>query len=260
MRATRALRPRAPVQKQAIPKPEIACPVFLPELAPVITVGVFIDFERVAFRRVERRLVELVNAIRPARPRRVDELIGQPADLVFVIRVEMLIARACRAHRVEDVPVFDMRAVADDRLAARVPGVRVPERKIMPELVRRHAHARRLQPAALSADIRLPREPARPAAIDHAIEIVLPRIVARRLRRRPRLGEHGEIVIRRDATDQQLIKLSNRFDVPLDEMRAFRETRALPWDATMTNAAHYVHIPNLGEESAQPTEGGVKHG
>ena len=74
------------------------------------------------------------------------------------------------------------------------------------------------------------------------------------------LDEPIEIAIRSDATDEQLLKLSDRFGVPIEEMKAFRETRALPWDATMINAADYVHIPRLGEESARPNEGGVKYG
>ena len=41
-------------------------------------------------------------------------------------------------------------------------------------------------------------------------------------------GDPIEIVIRKDATDEQLTKLSARFDVSVDEMKAFRETRALP--------------------------------
>ena len=74
------------------------------------------------------------------------------------------------------------------------------------------------------------------------------------------IDEELEIVIRCDATDEQLIKLSDRFDVPLDEMKAFRETRALPRDANMINAADYVSISRLGEESAQPTAVWVNHG
>ena len=65
------------------------------------------------------------------------------------------------------------------------------------------------------------------------------------------IDEELEIVIRSDATDEQLAKLSTRFDVPLDQMKAFRETRALPWDTNLINPADYVVIP--------PLERRVKH-
>lgn len=60
------------------------------------------------------------------------------------------------------------------------------------------------------------------------------------------LDEPIEIAIRPDATDEQLLKLSGRFGVPIDEMRAFRETNALPWDASLINAADYLEIPPFG--------------
>ena len=61
-----------------------------------------------------------------------------------------------------------------------------------------------------------------------------------------------DIVIRSDATDEQLTHLSNRFDIPLDDMKAFRATRALPWDASAINPDDYVEIPDY--------ENAVRHG
>ena len=59
------------------------------------------------------------------------------------------------------------------------------------------------------------------------------------------IDDELEIVIRSDATDEQLARLSDRFEVPLDEMKAFRETKALPWDppTVARMAAEYVSIP-----------------
>ena len=54
-----------------------------------------------------------------------------------------------------------------------------------------------------------------------------------------------EIVIRKDATDEQIMNLSDRFKIPLDEMKAFRQSRALPWDAASHNPANYVQIPEF---------------
>ncbi len=42
------------------------------------------------------------------------------------------------------------------------------------------------------------------------------------------MDEPVEIAIRQDATDEQLADLAARFNVPIAEMKAFREARALP--------------------------------
>ena len=59
------------------------------------------------------------------------------------------------------------------------------------------------------------------------------------------IDEELEIVIRSDASDEELAGLSDRFDIPLAEMKVFRETRALPWDASATNPGDCVEIPEL---------------
>ena len=71
----------------------------------------------------------------------------------------------------------------------------MPEAEVVAVLVTGHADARRFQPAALSTDIRLPAEPARPAGVAHRVEIVLRRIVAERLGQRARVGEHRAALI-----------------------------------------------------------------
>ena len=98
----------APAEDEAVRDPLVFRVDQGAQLGPVSALGVLGELERVAMGRVELRLVEGVEAVGAARGDGLDEIVGEPADLVLGLRVEVVAGkvRAGGAHDVEDVAVF----------------------------------------------------------------------------------------------------------------------------------------------------------
>ena len=131
------LRP-PPAEEDAVGGPLIFHVDQRAEFSPVGALGVFREFQRVAFGGVELWLVEGVEAVGAAGSDRLHKIVREPTHLVFRLHVEVVAGevRAGGAHDVEDVAVFEIRTGADGAGAAGVPEIGVRETEAVAELVR----------------------------------------------------------------------------------------------------------------------------
>ena len=130
------LRP-PPTEEDAIGGPLIFHIDQRAEFGPVGALGVFREFQRVAFGGVELCLVEGVEAVGAAGGDRLHKIVREPTHLVFRLRVEVVAreVRAGGAHDVEDVAVFEIRTGADGAGTAGVPEIGMRETEAVAELV-----------------------------------------------------------------------------------------------------------------------------
>ena len=130
------LRP-PPAEEDAVGDPLIFRVDQRAELGPVGSLGVFREFQSVAFRGVELCLVEGVEAVGAAGSDRLHKIVWEPTHLIFRLYVEVVAReiRAGGAHDVEGVAVFEARAGADGAGTAGVPEIGVRETEAVAELV-----------------------------------------------------------------------------------------------------------------------------